>query len=154
MSFYTFHVTIHARPPQTELDAVRVLRGCTLQSLGVAPSELDCGFAQSFEEVQAALEQLPRMFFEPDGSFVWKIADGLPRQQLDGLLFDRDGRVRFVELKGACAHEEFERFIAALGTPVEGCLFQLVREAIVLDDTAFCKYASASDSTESPVPRC
>lgn len=146
MSLYSFHVTIHARPPQTKLGAVHTLRGHALQSLAVAPSELDRGFARSFEEVQSALSPLPRMFFEPDGSFVWKIADGETPRQLDGLLYDRDGRVRFVELKGTCREEDFELFIAALGTSSAGCVFQLAREAILLDEPTFRRYASAHNS--------
>ena len=44
-----------------------------------ATEAVDSKFDCSFEQVTAALEELPRMFLEPDGSFVWVIEDGESR---------------------------------------------------------------------------
>ena len=43
------------------------------------------------------------MFAEPDGSFVWVIPTAEYRYQLDGMIYDRDGAIEYIELKGnAC----------------------------------------------------
>jgi hypothetical protein len=62
------------------------------------------GFAVSFEQASSALDTLDRLFLEPDGSFVWTgetVADSPeaapPRRwQLDGEVYDRDGRLAYV----------------------------------------------------------
>ena len=68
---------------------------------------LDVPFPATFEAAAAALARLDRMFFEPDGAFVW-VAEGEPRWQVDGVLYDRDGRLLYVELKGRCPEDKFD----------------------------------------------
>lgn len=75
-------------------------------------------FSVTFEEVFATLEAWPRMFIEPDGSFVWvgqeTLTDGsLAPWQLDGHLYDRDQRLLYVELQGTCPRAAFEQILAA-----------------------------------------
>ena len=50
--------------------------------------------SRSFEEVLDALNALPRMFTEPDGSFVWR-----ETTPWDGEVMDAAGRVQYVELR-------------------------------------------------------
>lgn len=91
------------------------------------------GFDVAFEEVAAALERIERLYFEPDGSFVW--ADGA--WQIDGLVCDRDGRVQYVELKGTAPAADVRRLLAMLGWPATAVTIQLVREGILMSAEAF-----------------
>ena len=75
-------------------------------------------FNVTFEDVFSALEAWPRMYIEPDGSFVWvgqdSLADGsVSPWQLDGHLYDRDQRLLYVELQGTCPRAAFEQLLAA-----------------------------------------
>ena len=54
----------------------------------------------SFEDAQSRLNELPKLHFEPDGSFVWVRESG--RQQIFGMLYDAGGRIRYCELQGKC----------------------------------------------------
>jgi hypothetical protein len=83
----------------------------------------------SFEEAVAALEALPRMFVELDGSFVWRSPDEEQRWQLDGCLYDREGRLQYVELKGACSRARFAEFLGCLNADRSALNVQFVREA-------------------------
>jgi hypothetical protein len=103
-------------------------------------------FALSFEEAAAALERLDRLHFEPDGSFVRSgthtptdaIADtSAQRWQLDGNLYDRDGRLQYVELKGTAPLAALEQLFAAIGWPATPLTFQIVQEGRTLDEPAF-----------------
>lgn len=97
-------------------------------------------FDRTFEQVAEALGLLPRMFVEPDGSFVW-VSAGERAWQLDGVLYDGAGRLWYVELKGGCPEAEFDRLLTALGWPKTSVCFQLVREAAWLDEPTFRRYA-------------
>ncbi len=81
------------------------------------------------------------MYFEPDGSFVWTSAQSEPRWHVEGNLFDRDGRLLFADLKGACPNEQLDRLLAAFGWPRTPLMFQLVREAVFLGEAEFRRYA-------------
>lgn len=100
-------------------------------------------FDRTFEQVADELSLLPRMFIEPDGSFVW-VSAGEPGWQLDGVLNDGAGHLWYAELKGRCPDAEFNRLLAALGWPQTPLCFQLVREAVWLDEPAFRRHAGFS----------
>lgn len=118
------HVNIHARAA----------------SAAEQPAAL---FDRTFEQVSDSLALLPRMFVEPDGSFVW-VSAGAADWQLDGVLYDGAGRLWYVELKGRCPEAELNRLLAALGWPQTSLVFQLVREAVWLDERAFWQHAGWS----------
>jgi hypothetical protein len=86
------------------------------------------------------------MFVEPDGSFVW-VSSGasgdqsVPEWQLDGNLFDRNGRLLIVDLKGTCDEASFDRLLSVFGWPTTPIMFQLSREAVFLDERTFRTYA-------------
>jgi hypothetical protein len=82
------------------------------------------------------------MFLEPDGSFVWVSAAKETPWQLDGVLYDRNERLLYVDLKGACTAPAFDRLLGALGWPETPVMFQLAREAVFLDETEFRRYAA------------
>jgi hypothetical protein len=91
----------------------------------------------SFDEAAQSLALLPRLFIEPDGSFVW--TGGHPAQpwQVDGNLIDRGDSLAYVELKGHCPEEQLNELLAALGWPASPLAFQLPRRGITLGEADF-----------------
>jgi hypothetical protein len=94
-------------------------------------------FTCTWEEVATALETLPRMIFEPDGSWIWSGGVGRDRWQVDGHLFDFAGRLHRVELHGECPPEAFDQLLRCIGWPDTTLLFEQVREGVRLDEAEF-----------------
>jgi hypothetical protein len=122
--------------------------GRRLATLAVPHEALSQPFGIAFEEAVNRLNGLERMFSEPDGSFVWTSPHDGPSWQVDGNLFDRNGRLLFVDLKGRCPAEQFDRLLAAFGWPEMPLVFQLVREAVLLDEPEFRRWAGSSRMKE------
>jgi hypothetical protein len=139
---YEFFITVHAQPPGVTVGPSIDLHGRTVRTLHVDRDALSTTTMNaSFESARAKLEQLPRMFCEADGSFVWASPQGAPPWQVDGNLYDRNERLLFVDAKGTCPAEEFDRFLTALGWPETRLMFQLTREAVFLKEAEFRRYA-------------
>jgi hypothetical protein len=66
-----FHCTAHARPADAVAGPSVSLADSEFATLQIAPASLATPFPVSFEQAAAALSALPRMYCEPDGSFVW-----------------------------------------------------------------------------------
>jgi hypothetical protein len=94
-------------------------------------------FACTWEDAAAALEALPRMIFEPDGSWIWSGGSGSERWQVDGHLFDFADRLHRVELRGACPPAAFNELLACFGWPVQQLTFELVQEGLQLSEAEF-----------------
>jgi hypothetical protein len=137
----SFHTAVHARSSEIIAGPEIELRETKFCTLTVKPSGLATPFPVSFEQAGAALEKLDRLHFEPDGSFVWVSAGGKPTWQVDGNLFDRSGRLLFVDLKGTCPGAQFDQLLAAFGWPATAVMFQLLREAVFLDEAEFRRFA-------------
>lgn len=138
-----FCVTLHARPTVVAAGPEVQLAGDTFRTLAIAPATLAATtFDCTFEEASARLEALQRMFLEPDGSLVWTSSQSDQTWQVDGNLYDRAERLAFVDLNGSCPAREFELLLAALGWPRTPLVFQLTREAIVLDESEFRRCAT------------
>jgi hypothetical protein len=141
MSTYTFHASLHARPEGPIDTGVFERDGQTFQTLLLPATELATPFALSFEAASAALALLERMFIELDGSFVWVSSRAVePPWQVEGVLYDRHEKLLFVDLKGTCPDVEFDRLLAAVGWPATPLVFQLTREAVLLDEAEFRRY--------------
>jgi hypothetical protein len=140
---YKFQITLHARPAEAEPDGVIDVEGRQVATLAVPPTALATCFRVSFEEAEAALAQLPRMFIEPDGSFVWVAAESELRWQVDGVLYDRDERLLYVDLKGSCPAAAFDQLLTSLGWPETEVMVQLTRAAVFLDEATFREFASS-----------
>jgi hypothetical protein len=88
----------------------------------------------SFEDVVSQLELLPRMFIEWDGSFVWRgenqdtFAAESVAWQLDGMVYDHLGSVRYLELKGSCQLEPWKKLLSVLGWPQQEFTIHHVNE--------------------------
>lgn len=68
--------------------------------------------ATSFEQAQQRLSELPRLYCEPDGSFVWTSPGG--REQVFGMLYDAMGQIQYCELRGACSRASWRALVAAV----------------------------------------
>jgi hypothetical protein len=137
----SFHTTVHARPAGSSAGPSIQITGRAVRTLAVSPESLATPFQISFEEAAVRLEQLDRMYFELDGSFVWASSHAEQPWQVDGNLFDRAGRLLFVDLKGMCPREQLDRLLAAFGWPETPVMFQLTREAVFLDEVEFRRFA-------------
>jgi hypothetical protein len=141
---YTFHATIHAKPPDVTEGPSFSHLGTQYGSIVVASEALaTTTFGCSFEQAQTSLTQLNRMYCEPDGSFVWVSSQNEdPRWQVDGNLYDRAERLLFVDVKGSCPAEAFDQLLNSLGWPETAVVFQLAHEAVLLDEPEFRRWAS------------
>ncbi len=147
MNRYRFHTSIHALPPDVSFAEPRTIDGRTVRPLQIAPAMLAQPLALSFEQAAERLQQLPRMFLEPDGSFVWVAESNSPSSgaadwQVDGVLYDRDERLMFVDLRGECPHEALVQLLAGLGAGPTPIMFQMVRQAIFLDLEGFRQFTA------------
>ena len=99
-------------------------------------------FAVTWEEAAAALEALPRMIFEPDGSFVITGDDDEGcRWQVDGHLFDFADRLHRVELHGECPETEFDDLLRCVGWPAQALVFEMIRTGETLAEAEFRRRA-------------
>ncbi len=98
----------------------------TIQIAGV---DLMTPWAISFEAAIHALESLPGMFCEWDGAWIWHPTRA---SQVEGVLYDRDSRLAYVELKGQCTGAEIDRLREAIHQGNQALVVQLVQEGIVL----------------------
>ncbi|QDU97212.1 hypothetical protein [Lignipirellula cremea] len=137
---YRFDAVIHALPPSAATaDCCPIeIQGEIVTTRAVDPTSLSTPFDCTFEEAGEKLEATPRLYFEPDGSFVWTN----PGCQVDGILYDRNDRLIYVEVHGNCPAAFFDQFLTILGWPATPLLFQLPRHAVFLDETAFRQFAS------------
>jgi len=131
MEGYRIHGSIHPRPPGLEtID--RVVNERQMRVLDVRPEMLAAHFPHSFEQAAEQLQRLPRLFFEPDGSFVWVTEANGASWQLDGVLYDRNGFLQFVDVHGEFTRETIASLLEAVaGT--QPVMFQLAREAVFVD---------------------
>jgi hypothetical protein len=90
--------------------------------------------AVTFEAAAAALEALPRLYFEPDGSFVWVGEQNA--WQIDGQLHDRGRTLDDAELKGHCPAECLDSLLRALRCDEETLVFCLVQQGVYVDEAA------------------
>lgn len=143
---YAFDITLHARPPEAvrrppaEAHADAWGRWPTL---AVSHDQLAMPMAVGFDEAIERLGRMERLYAEPDGSFVWTSAREGGWWQVDGNLFDRQGRVLLADLKGSCPPAEFDRILRAFGWPEQALMMQLVRSAVFLDESTFRRHAIA-----------
>jgi molybdopterin-guanine dinucleotide biosynthesis protein A len=139
---YRFHIAVHPAPDAVVVDAPTSIDGCLCRPLRVSPEALAITLPVTFEQAAEDLARLPRMFVEPDGSFVWVAADGRGDWQVDGGLYDRAGRLLYVELKGCCPPDAFDNLLRAWGWPTTALMFQLVQHAVFLAEADFRSWAA------------
>ncbi len=136
-----FHASLHPRPTTLPAAAPLTVAGVDWPSLAADQAVLAAGFPLSFETVATRLEQLPRMFLEPDGSLVWVGSSAEATWQLDGVLYDRAGRLLYLELKGWCPAEPFDALLRTLDWPETAVLVQWMAQGRYLDERVFRQLA-------------
>jgi len=140
---YQFQISLHPRSPAVTAGDELLRAGRRYPALRVPGEALGATFVRSFEEVETALAALERMYVEPDGSFVWVSADATRPWQVDGVLYDRDARLLFVELKGRCPADAFDQLLTACGWPATAVMMQLTQEGVFVDEQSFRALAEA-----------
>jgi hypothetical protein len=99
----------------------------------------------SFDAAIADLAALPRMFIEPDGSFVWRGTTLAGEAwQVDGNLIDRGDVLAYVELKGRCPVERLDDVLRALGWPESPLAFQLTQRGVTLEEAEVRRLAATA----------
>ena len=139
---YQFRISIHARPFGSIDSHPVVLAGEHYQGLQLEPTQQTASLQVSFEEAVERLEQLPRMFIEPDGSWVWVGQQAALTWQLDGCLYDRDQHVVYVDVAGTCPPLQFDQLLRACGWPDAQLVFQILQQAVFLEELDLRRYAS------------
>ena len=139
-----FHVQVYAHPASAAPGPPHIVAGCQVTPLAASQADLVAGLPITFERAAGALAQLPRMFIEPDGSFVWVSSEGQPAWQVDGVLYDRGQRLAYAELKGSCTAASLDELLAALGWPRTALAFALVQHGVVLGREDFRRVARAA----------
>ncbi|MEX0792478.1 MAG: hypothetical protein WD045_05045 [Pirellulaceae bacterium] len=133
------HLTLQVRPPGVAAGSPQSTTHGTLETLAPTASQRSEPLPVTFEQTEAALAALPRMFIEPDGSLVWVSADPAQPWQLDGMLLDRGGKMLSVELKGTAPLECWQQVFKTVGWPEVELMFQLTQEAVWIDERALEK---------------
>ena len=94
-------------------------------------------FTLSWEDAAAKLETLPRMIFEPDGSWILSGESDGEQWHVNGHLFDFSGTLHRVEMRGWCPMDQFDRLLACFGWPATTIMFETVREGLRLTEPDF-----------------
>jgi hypothetical protein len=113
-------------------------------SIHGSQAEANGPLAVTFDQALTELEQLDRLFIEPDGSFVWAGAtDNGDGWQVDGNLIDRGDCLAYVEVKGRCPEAQFDQILTTLGWPDVTLVFELTRQGVVVDEGEFRRRAAS-----------
>ena len=96
----------------------------------------------SFDDALTRLGRLPRLFIEPDGSFVWTGDSDGETWQVDGNLLDQGETLACVEVKGRCPEEHFGQLLAAFGWPQTRLSFQLPQRGVLQGEAEFRELAA------------
>ena len=96
----------------------------------------------SFEKVAGILSRFPNLHFEPDGAFTWGSIDRRSKDerlwQLDGMIYDRENRIEYVELKGNCDRATWEAFTQVLsGVEYRPLVVQWIDQGLWISEPDF-----------------
>ncbi len=142
---YAFECSLHALPDSDALGPGEPLTDSCGQwpTLLIAQDQLNSPLPIGFDDVLNQLGSLPRLYAEPDGSFVWTSSQENMRWQVNGNLYERNDRVLFVELKGSCPASEFDQLLACFLPDEKACVVQLTRPAVFVTAEVFRAHAEA-----------
>ncbi|QDU26076.1 hypothetical protein ETAA8_11490 [Anatilimnocola aggregata] len=99
-------VSVHAQP----VDATPSANGTLLLPGDWAQAP----WGRTFDDALAALGDMPRLYTELDGSFVWTSPPEVERWQLFGCLYDRGRELAYVDLYGTCDRQALARLLDCL----------------------------------------
>ncbi len=136
---YRFRIHIHPRGENIAVGETVTLDKQEIATLAVEGNP--ASFSVTFDKASEILGTLPRMFIEPDGSFVWAGELDGRRWQVDGVLYDAGPGLAYVDLSGRCPPNEFDQFLAALGWPAAAVMFQLADAGVFVGEQEFRRWA-------------
>lgn len=132
------HIIIRAVPDVELPTRTITLAGREVDSLVVPPELQAMPLGVSFEDAAETLETFPRMYFEPDGSFVWvSPSDAEAAWQVDGNLYDRAGSLIAIELKGTCGPTHLARLFNCCRANGRELMIEVVRDAVFIREHDF-----------------
>jgi len=142
---YAFECSLHALPDSEVLASGETLTDSCGQwpTLLIAQDQLITPLPIVFDDVLNQLNTLPRLYAEPDGSFVWTSPQENIRWQVNGNLYERNDCVLFVELKGSCPASEFDQLLTCFLQDEKACVVQLTRPAVFVTPEIFRAHAGA-----------
>ena len=142
---YAFECSLHAPPDSDAPVSGEPLTDSSGQwpTLLIAQDQLSTPLLIGFDDVLNQLGNLPRLYAEPDGSFVWTSPQENTRWQVNGNLYERNDRVLFVEIKGSCPASEFDQLLACFLSDEKACVVQLTRPAVFVTVEVFRAHAGA-----------
>ena len=120
---------------------VVLIDGDSFVPSAVTAADLLYNMALTFEQAEERLRAIDRLFFEPDGSFVWRHEQDSGCWQLDGNLYDNAGCLSFIELKGTATHWMLDQFLGCFKQLESRLIFHLPRHGLFLDESEFRRYA-------------
>ena len=94
------------------------------------------GFSKSYETVAESLAEIPRLYIEPDGSFVWVSSEDVARK-INGQVTDDGSQVMFVEFRGRALQKDIDPILSTLRDPVTDLQVQLLPGGEIIDESAF-----------------
>jgi len=138
----TWHLRIAGYNPNAATGQPIVILGKPIESLELptGPSPLTV----SFEEVAESLSSFSNLHFEPDGSFVWGSSGRQSASdrdwQLDCMIYDRENRIEYVELKGNCNRETWDTLVKVLsGVDCTSLIVQWIEQGVWISESGFRK---------------
>ncbi len=111
-----WHLRIARHPPNALPRGNATILGQFVETLELPQGPIP--LSVSFDHVSDVLSQFPNLHFEPDGAFTWGSVERRSQHerlwQLDGMIYDRENRIEYVELKGNCDRAAWEAFTQVL----------------------------------------
>ena len=129
MSILKCEVSVHAQPA----DATTLENG----ELSLPTNWANAPWGRTFDDALAALGDLPQLYTEPDGSFVWTSPPDVDRWQLFGCLYDRGRELAYVDLFGSCESTALRQLFDCLRGPVTSLMLQLRERGVFVGEVAF-----------------
>jgi hypothetical protein len=141
------HANVYALPYCTCDGPLVLLRGLnlpTLRSEASGPPAFLATLPVAFEEMQAALLELPRSDCEPDGFFLITGHEDDKFWRLNGHMHEYEGQMHRVELNGECPAATFDDVLRTMGWPAAELVFELVKEGVTLREKEFRAWADTN----------
>ncbi|MEM1303989.1 MAG: hypothetical protein AAGG46_03795, partial [Planctomycetota bacterium] len=154
-SLLRLHANAYACPPGTTAGPPVTLRGLSLPTIVAesgGPPRFLATMPVTFEAMQQRVVELPRSDIEPDGFFLITGGSGDGFWRLNGHMHEYappggDPMMHRVELNGECPPASLDAVLRSMGWPECPLAFELVQEAVTLDEPAFRRWAAAGDDS-------
>ena len=134
----TIHASLHPRPAQLPPAGEVAIHGRRVVHWAFDAAAAQNSWEVTFDGALEQLEKVPRLYAEPDGSWLLVSAVGeSPRWQMEGNLYDGGSRLAYCDLKGSCPVTTWEQLLACFGWPHQPLLLQLTHAAVFVDEADY-----------------